>query len=340
MRKLVAGFFRENGRGICLYIGAAGIFYVIFVLYNIRTDAVRYAFLLAAVWSLLYAGMEFARYFLRHKRLLEAEHKILAGEMKLPEPLNTVEEDYQRMIEKLCEERGELESEVRISRQEMLDYYSMWAHQIKTPMAALGVLIQTVEENSQEKGWEENRELVKNMKLELFKTEQYVEMVLGYLRMEDMSSDLAFSEYSLDDMIRQAVRKYSQMFIFRKIRLNYEPTGTSVLTDDKWFVFVLEQILSNSLKYTKSGSISIYIEGDSLVIEDTGIGIQKEDIPRVFERGFTGYNGRSHKKSTGIGLYLSKSIMDKLGHEIRLESEVGEGTKVYLGIRREKLSVE
>ena len=161
-----------------------------------------------------------------------------------------------------------------------------------------------------------------------------MEMVLVYLRMENMSADLSFEQSVLDDLIRQVIRKYSRQFIIQKIKLNYETINSRVLTDEKWMVFVLEQLLSNALKYTRSGYISIYMEKKELVIQDTGIGIEAEDLPRVFEKGFTGYNGRTDKKSTGIGLYLCKSIMDKLRHQIRIESEVGVGTKVYLNLTR------
>ena len=165
--------------------------------------------------------------------------------------------------------------------------------------------------------------------------EQYVQMALQYLRMEKMTSDLVFARYDLDALIRQAVRKYAPLFIRRKIILSYEPVHCEVLTDEKWLVFVLEQILSNALKYTKSGSIHIYLSPDApktLVIEDTGIGIAPEDLPRIFEKGYTGCNGRADKRSTGIGLYLCRQIMEKLSHTIRIESEMGVGTKVYLGL--------
>ena len=228
-----------------------------------------------------------------------------------------------------------MESKGRISRQELVDYYGLWAHQIKTPIAAARLLLQSREEEE-----EQDAAFIREMKLEVFKIEQYVEMVLAYLRMEEMSSDLDFREYSLDDVIRQAVRKYSRMFILKRIRLDFTETGRTVLTDEKWLVFVLEQILSNALKYTKEGSISIYMEGDELAIRDTGIGISPEDLPRVFEKGFTGYNGRRDKKSTGIGLYLCKSVLDRLGHKIRIQSEVGRGTKVLLNLEREELRPE
>lgn len=170
-------------------------------------------------------------------------------------------------------------------------------------------------------------------------------MVLTYLRMEDIASDLKLESYSLDELIRASIRKYSQMFILKKIRLEYKTLNQMVITDKKWFCFVIEQILSNALKYTeKGGTIQIFIKQESgqlwLVIEDNGIGIWEEDLPRVFERGFTGYNGRADKKSTGIGLYLCKRIMVRLRHQIRIESKVGVGTQVFLGVTREELHPE
>lgn len=336
MKRLLVSFLKNRAGNICLYFGFAGIFYVIFTLYNIPVYAVNYAFFLTFFWIIVYGIMDFQRYMRRHREILEAENRLAEGIEYFPMPGSLAEEDYQRILKMLYKEKVELESRERIVRQEMSDYYGMWAHQIKIPIAALRVLIQAHEEVEEE----ETRELIRNMKLELFKIDQYVEMVLTYLRMESISSDFTFEKHSLDKMIKQAVRKYSQMFIIKKIKLNYVPVDKQVLTDEKWLLFVFEQILSNGLKYTMSGSISIYMKGDILIFEDTGIGIYPEDLPRVFERGFTGYNGRSDKKSTGIGLYLCKSVMDKLRHHIWIESEEGKGTRVYLSLEREELHVE
>jgi len=218
-----------------------------------------------------------------------------------------------------------MESCIQIEKKEMEEYYMLWAHQIKTPIAAMNILLQSGELNPRE------------LSAELFKIEQYVEMVLGYLRTEQMTSDLTLKKYDLFNMIRQAIRKYSRLFILQKIKLNLEEMDYQVITDEKWLLFAIEQILSNALKYTKEGSISIYMSKerkDTLVIEDTGIGISPEDLPRVVEKGFTGYNGRDHKKSTGLGLYLSKEILGKLNHQLKLESKVGVGTKVYIYLGR------
>lgn len=326
------------GEMLC-YIGSMLLFVCVLFLYNVRIDAIQYALLLVLILFLLIELLQFLKFREQYRILKELENSIEVGLDRLPESSEPIALEYQNIINKLEKQNIELKSKQRIFRQEMSDYYSMWIHQIKTPIAAMHVLQQTLEEEYPE------QKHVKEIKLELFKIEQYVEMVLTYLRMEDMSGDLKFERHSLDRLIRQVVRKYSQMFIFRKIRLQYEPVLQEIITDEKWLEFVLEQILSNALKYTKDGgTISIYTEEKAgrgcLVIEDTGIGIQSEDLPRVFEKGFTGYNGRVDKKSTGIGLYMCKKIMDKLNHQIRIESEVDKGTKVYLELTRKVWTIE
>lgn len=160
-------------------------------------------------------------------------------------------------------------------------------------------------------------------------------MVLTYLRMGSATSDYAFRICSLEEIVRQAVRKYSQMFIMTRTRLHLEIQDQKILTDEKWLTFVIEQIFSNAVKYARGGEISIYTEDKTLVIADDGIGIAEEDLPRIFEKGFTGYNGRANKKSTGIGLYLCKSIIDRLHHTIWIESKPEKGTKIYLNFDRE-----
>ncbi len=127
------------------------------------------------------------------------------------------------------------------------------------------------------------------------------------------------------------IRSFSSDFINKKLRLEYSETGRRVVTDEKWLAFVIEQVLSNAVKYTKAGSISIFAdESGSLCIKDTGIGIAVEDLPRIFENGYTGFNGRADKKASGIGLYLCRRICDDLNHGISAESEIGEGTTIKI----------
>ena len=309
-------FLKSKQNELLCYIGSMSLFVTVLFLYDVRIDAIQYGLLLSTVLFLLNLTLQFFKF---QKRLSE--------------------QDYQNIIKNLKEQNSELKSQERIFKQEMSDYYSMWVHQIKTPIAAMHVLQQTLEEEYPEQKY------IKEIKLELFKIEQYVEMVLTYLRMGEMSGDLKFEKYSLDAIVRQVIRKYSQMFILRKIHLQYAKTSQCIVTDEKWLQFVLEQVLSNALKYTKDGGmIFIYTEEKEnkkcLVIEDSGIGIQAEDLPRVFEKRFTGYNGRADKKSTGIGLYMCKKIMERLNHQIWIESEVDKGTKVYLDLAREEWTIE
>ena len=318
--KLLIAFFKDKTREISLYAGTVGIFIVVAFLYNIRMDALKYALLLVILWLLLYVITEYHRFRKKHLLLERFKKSTQECTKELPECRNLLELDYQELLGIFDEKILELKSEARIKGQDLSDYYGMWVHQIKTPIAAMHILLQSVED--------ENPALpeLKEMKMELFKMEQ-------------------FEKVSLDKILKQSVRKYSQMFILQKIRLDYRPVERIVLTDEKWLEFVTEQILSNALKYTKNGGeIRICLEEkrgrECLVIEDNGIGIQAEDLPRVFEKGFTGYNGRADKKSTGIGLYLCKKIMDKMGHKIWIDSEVGKGTRVYLELTRKEWNPE
>lgn len=200
------------------------------------------------------------------------------------------------------------------------------------------------ESNSKEsRQWEELQEKqdAAVCRQELFKIENYVEMALNYLRFEEISNDLVLERNSLEQLVRQVVKKYAAIFIYNHISIQLEHLDYTVLTDEKWFCFVLEQILSNALKYTKQGSVKISAEetenGLQIFVKDTGIGIKREDLPRIFEKGFTGYNGRMDKKASGLGLYLCKGVCEKLGHEIRVVSEEGEGTTVILTLQLEKV---
>lgn len=334
---MLKGYMRDRAAMFGCLLICYGTLFLIGYLYDIPFEKTRYIAEFSGAGVFLCLLVDILKYAERWKEL----KRCIATSDTYPGMFYTVPGDlealYRSMIAKMRQEKEELIFEDQKRYTEMMDYYGMWAHQIKTPIAAMRILVQSGMDREEN---EENQKLFRQLQMELFKTEQYVEMVLSYLRMEEMSSDLAFEEYQLDDIVRQAVRKYSQMFILKRIRLDFQPLQHAVLTDEKWLVFVVEQILSNALKYTKEGSISIYLttyrEKLMLAIRDTGIGISREDLPRVFEKGFTGYNGRADKKSTGIGLYLCKKIMDKLRHGIYIESEVDQGTTVYLYLEREK----
>ena len=179
------------------------------------------------------------------------------------------------------------------------------------------------------------------MEQELVQIENYTHMALNYLKIEQSCSDLDFAQVSLDRVIKETVKKSSILFIYKHIQLDYQEIDKSVLSDEKWLKVLVEQIVSNSLKYTpEGGKIKIYMSPtteDQLIIEDTGIGIRSEDLPRIFERGYSGFNGRIHEKSTGLGLFLSQEITKRLGHGMSIESNVGKGTKVMIDLARTSL---
>lgn len=304
-----------------------------------------YASALSLVIFAVIGCMDFIYYNRRRKALLHVKNSVGYDISMLPESHSPLECEYQELLKNLFSQKADAESEAVIKKKEMLDYYSLWGHQIKTPISGMRLLLQAQKDGLMARADEsgEASDWNSRMTMELSRVEQYVEMVLSYLRIGDMGTDLVLQNYPLESVVKQAVKKFSKEFLYRKIHLELEPFHMDVLTDEKWVLLVLEQVLSNALKYTpEGGSIKIYpLEAEKrLVIEDTGIGIRAEDLPRVCEKGFTGYNGREDKKSTGIGLYLCKSIMNKLRHELKIESEIGCGTRVLLRFDREERVIE
>nr|WP_325300366.1 sensor histidine kinase [uncultured Oscillibacter sp.] len=319
--RVLCAYFRRHWKLLLLLAGSLGICSTVFYLYGLPLESVAYAFLLCFALGLALFTLGYFQFLRRHRELKGLLVQIQEKALPLPPPKGLLEADYQALLQALASERAALALEDRNRLQDMTDYYTLWAHQIKTPIAAMGLLLQ-----------EEPRPELEG---ELLKIEQYVEMVLGYLRLGSDSTDYVFRNCLLDDLLRQAVRKYARLFILKKISLDFQETGRTVLTDGKWLSFVLEQLLSNAVKYTPPGGlIRVYGDGDTLVIADNGIGIQPEDLPRVFEKGFTGFNGREDKKSTGIGLYLCRQVLDRLNHGISISSRPGQGTLVRLDLSR------
>lgn len=316
-------WIQEKKAIVAGYLAVSGVFALISWLYGLPADGWLYAFLLTMIGFLAGLILDFAKTRRHHRLLADAlRQKYFYGE-GLPDSSRLLEKDYQALVEKLCSQMKDREQAMRKLQKEREEYYTVWAHQIKTPISALRLLLQ-----------QEDFSGKREMEMELFQVEQYVQMVLSYLRLEDMNGDLLIKSYDLDGMIRQALRKYSRFFIAKKLSLVYEPVNTQVLTDEKWMEFVLEQLLSNAVKYTKQGgTIRIWMDGPkTLAISDTGIGIRREDLPRVFEKGFTGFNGRSQKRATGLGLYLCNRILGRLSHRISIDSAPGQGTTVRIAM--------
>ncbi len=327
------GYIKSKLLGISCYVGTLIILVITFYLYALPVEAIIYGFSLSLILILVLGIYDFMKYCEKHMVIQNLKNSIDISIDDLPTTNELIEQDYQELLKILHLEKSALLSRQEDKYMDMMDYYTMWAHQIKTPLSALKLIVQAADNLEH-----------KDMLSEIFKIEQYVDMVLQYLRLDSMTKDLVLETYELDNLVKQAVRKYATLFIHKKITLELEELNCRVLTDEKWMVFVMEQILSNGIKYSKlGGTIKIYMDKEkpsTLVIEDNGIGIKEEDIPRVFEKGFTGLNGRFDKKSTGIGLYLSKSIVTKLSHIITIESKILEGTKVKIDFSLTNLEVD
>ena len=297
------------------------IFSSSYLLFNMPDIAVLYPLILTLGTGLIALVFDYVFFLRRHKQILSEE---------MPAPRDQLEEDYQLIIEKLNEEAKMAEQKASSDYTGMVEYYTVWAHQIKTPIAAMRLNLQS-----------EDTESARKMMGDLNRIEAYVEMVLTFLRLESDNTDYLIKEYDIDEIVRSSVRKFSREFILKKLKLVYEPVEYKAISDSKWLSFIVEQIISNAVKYTSEGSVSIYMkEPGVLCIEDTGIGISEEDLPRIFENGYTGFNGREDKRASGIGLYLCKRIADNLGHKIYAESKQGVGTKMFLDLRSKPVGVE
>ena len=253
--------------------------------------------------------------------------EILYGEREAKSPLEIVlAEKLEAREMELYQQRSDSERKLT----DLLDYYTLWVHQIKTPIAASQLLVAEVAD----------RQLKQQLEQEIFKIDSYTNLVLQYLRLESFHDDLVLKQVQIEDLVKEIIRKYALFFIQKGLNVNLYDLDKEIVTDKKWLLVVIEQIISNSLKYTKEGGLEIYMEGQELGIKDTGIGIKNSDVLRVFERGFSGYNGRLTQQSSGLGLYLSKKISEELGHQIRIESEVGKGTIVRIQFAQVNLVLE
>lgn len=348
-------YFKQRRKEILVFCLFSLVFLCAFLLYHLPAGAVLYPVFVCTALGLVLLAFDMRRGWQGHCRLQELRKLPAELQEHFPKPESWAEEDYQQIIRRLCEEQKRLATEQDVRYSDMIDYYTVWAHQIKTPIASMRLNLQN-----------QDSEFARRILEDLTRIEQYVEMVLGYLRLDSDFTDYVIQEYDLDGIVRQAVKKFAGQFIRKKLQLDYKPLHTRVVTDEKWLQFVLEQLISNSLKYTESGRITIEMEvkgcreepvsreemaeGESvernsgemreeavLCIRDTGIGIAPEDLPRIFDKGYTGYNGRSDKKASGIGLYLCRRICGNLGHDITANSSPESGTVIRIRFKTRQM---
>lgn len=383
-------YILENIRWLVVILFIALVMIVTMFLNGIPFWEIGYGMLLCGFVTVAAILIGYGRHRESFRQLDQMRENIVAvpDDMKTPEYM--YERQYQDCIRAIAQEKDRLQREMMNRQQDLSEYYSMWVHQIKTPIAALKLLIDEemracLEERidsctdedmgvypDDERGScpdgnrvEESDIRVINVQQkqnELFRIEQYVDMALQYTRLGAQTNDFVIEHVLLDEAIKPSIYKYAKQFIHKKLRLTYVPQDINAVTDKKWLGFVIDQLLSNAVKYTKQGGVTIQVfrtarTGDAcrrsetkegrkhwyeelpaveesvhIIIDDTGIGISADDLPRVCEKGYTGYNGHAEQHSTGIGLYLCKAILDKLGHQFLITSEIGKGTRAEIVI--------
>ena len=320
-------YLRERLPRIVISILSVGIFAAVFALYGMDLRAVIYPAFLCAAVSAVYTAVDFLRVRRRYKLISDIAGRGSEALTLLPKPEGVIESACRQVTDAAADEIRAAKSEAARHIEAENEYFTMWAHQIKTPLASMRLNLAA-----------EDSRLSRLISAELVRTEQYVDMVMAYIRLGSETRDLRIAEYELDPIIRGAVKRFASEFILRGLTLSFEPTSAVILTDGKWLSLVIEQLLSNSLKYTERGGVTISYQpdGQTLVISDTGIGIPKEDLPLVFERGYTGVSGRTDRHSSGIGLWLCRRICGDLGHGISIDSPgpSGEGTAVKIDLSR------
>ncbi|MCT7868228.1 MAG: sensor histidine kinase [Lactobacillus iners] len=230
-------------------------------------------------------------------------------------------ENLQEQVNQLLIENRQLKNTIDIERKDLEEYFLLWVHQIKTPITVSDLILQ-----------KEKNPYTCQLKEQMFYIREYTNMAINYMKLKDRQADMDIAEVEIDKLLKSLLRKYSGLFIDKNISLDYQLIDTKIITDAKWATILIEQILANALKYTNSGKITLSFDRDknALKVKDTGIGIKSEDINKIFDRGYSGFNGRINEKSSGIGLYLVKKIAILLNIKIEVCSTVNVGSEFII----------
>ncbi|TDM12971.1 sensor histidine kinase [Macrococcus bovicus] len=286
------GLFLKSRRLELIYCGSLLLlFLVVFFLFNLPMAP----YLLSAAITLFMTALYMAIRFVGFKQQTELAERNAELEERLHE-LRNEQIDYQHEIE---------------------SYFLLWVHQMKTPITATKLLLESPDDD-----------VVRRVRHEILQIDNYTNLTLSYLKLMNNSTDMVFAPVRLDDLIKPLIKRYSIQFIHYQTRLHYEPIQSEVLTDAKWMSILVEQLLNNALKYARGKDVWIEYDEKSgtLSVRDNGVGISAGDLPKIFDRGFSGFNGRLSDKSSGIGLFIAENISRKLNQQITVSSELGQGT--------------
>lgn len=321
-------YIKSRAGIIFVFAAFAGALAAITAGYSMPWKAFSYIMAIGAFLFLVFFAVDFALFYRKTKNLRQCKKEITLTIQNLPEPNTEIEKEYSEMLEILFDSKMKNSRESERKFNDLSDYYTIWAHQIKTPIAAARLILQSGETDREE------------LSEQIRRIEEYTQMAMCYARLSSDSTDFVIREISVDELVRDEIRKFSSQFIRKKLTLDVKTSGKTVVSDSKWLGFVIGQVVSNAVKYTNTGGIEVYFEEPiTLCIKDTGIGISPEDLPRVFEKGYTGLNGRIDEKASGIGLYLCDIICKRLGHKITAESDKN-GTVIKINLAREIVNFE
>ena len=229
--------------------------------------------------------------------------------------------DLSRELERITKEKRQLEEETLQRQKDLEDYFLLWMHQMKTPITAASLLLE-----SDSMSCDSNAIRIKSRLMEI---NGYANMAMSYLKLMQDSNDMDLTMVKLKPLVTEILKRYSLLFVENDDRIEIDiPRSAYVLSDARSLSVLVEQLISNAVKYTRGGKILIrYNLGKkALRVEDTGAGIPAQDLPKIFDRGYSGFNGRATDKSSGLGLFLVDTIARKLSLKIAVESKVGEGS--------------
>lgn len=309
---MIAKFIREYRSFYFAYLVLAGSFILLFYLYKLPSEFLQNALLLSLTLLILLTVGLFWKFRNRMRALEDYVH-----EEALPLLNKPVDLAYLNLIEAEKEATQEQLLDYKSREEDLQAMVKMWSHQMKVPLAALSLMSQTDNLNQQD------------VNHQLLRLDNYMANLLNYLKLTNHANDFRFEQVEVREVVVDLVKKYRNQFLQKDISVTID--GNWLLkTDRKWLSFALSQIIDNALKYNKAGGKVTIELNEGISISDTGIGILAEDIPRLFDEGFTGFNGREHQKATGFGLYLTKRVLNQLELAIFVESQLEAGTTVSI----------
>ncbi|MCB2847026.1 sensor histidine kinase [Streptococcus dysgalactiae subsp. dysgalactiae] len=310
---MIKAFLKEYRFFYSQYAILVGIYWLVFYLYRLP----MHYFLTANIISLTTLGLislwKYYQFKTKIKNLQEFIYVTDLDSLTLPS-----DKVYHSLIIKLNEEASKKLLQQRNQQKNTESLIKMWSHQMKLPLSALSLMVQTQSTD------------VKEYQQQVFRLEKYLNNLLSYLKFKQHHDDFRFQIVSVREIISSIVKESRYLCIAKELSVTIQG-NYQLKTDKKWLRFALMQLIDNAIKYsTKGGNITITLNSKSIIISDNGIGILNEDLPCLFDEGFTGFNGHEHQKATGLGLYMTKEILDQLNLDIKVNSLIGEGTQVII----------